>query len=194
MPRGHKTIILSDEQRKIAEENHNLIYSFARKKNLDIDEFYDLLAIGLCKAAYYFKPNKGKFSTIAYIRMQHEMYNYYNELNMEKRIPKDKIVHYDVFVTSNNKGDCSKNDVWSNKIINSVFTKNIDEQSIDKVFYNSTIEKISELCTPLEKETLYHVLKGLKPAEIGKKYNVSRQAIKCRIKQIAKKSRKAGIL
>ena len=194
MPRGHKTIILSDEQRKIAEENHNLIYSFARKKNLDIDEFYDLLAIGLCKAAYYFKPNKGKFSTIAYIRMQHEMYNYYKELNMEKRIPKEKIVHYDIFRTVGKNGDYSTDDVWSNKIIDSVITRGVDEQSIDKVFCDSAIKKISKLCTPLEKETLYYVLKGVKAADIGKKYNITRQAVQQRVKQIAKRSRKAGIL
>lgn len=141
MGRGIKTIRLSVKQRKIAEENHNLIYSFARSRKLDIEEFYDLLAIGLCKAAYYYNPDKGRFSTIAYIRMQHELSNYFKELNMSKRIPDEKIVHYDIFRTVGKNGEYSDDDVWSNKIIDSVFSIGVDEEVIDKTIYDSTLKK-----------------------------------------------------
>ena len=194
MGRGIKTIRLSVKQRKIAEENHNLIYSFARSRKLDIEEFYDLLAIGLCKAAYYYNPDKGRFSTIAYIRMQHELSNYFKELNMSKRIPDEKIVHYDIFRTVGKNGEYSDDDVWSNKIIDSVFSIGVDEEVIDKTIYDSTLKKISDLCTPLEKETLYYVIKGFKSKEIAKKYNVGTQAIRARIRQIGIKTKKAGII
>ena len=45
----HKS--LTAEQQQLVIENHNLIYDFAKRKNLIIEEYYDILAIGLCNAA-----------------------------------------------------------------------------------------------------------------------------------------------
>lgn len=45
---------LTPQQQKLVEDNHNLIYSLAYKKNINLDEFYGDLAIGLCKAALAF--------------------------------------------------------------------------------------------------------------------------------------------
>lgn len=56
---------LNNEQRKLVEENHNLIYSFLNNQALSINEWYDICAIGLCKAALTFNGTT-KFSTFAY--------------------------------------------------------------------------------------------------------------------------------
>lgn len=66
-----------EDIKKIVEENHNLIYSFLNIRNLNIEEYYDIAALGLMKAAKTFDPNrKVKFSTYAYTVMynfiQHE--------------------------------------------------------------------------------------------------------------------------
>lgn len=53
---------LTDEQRKLAEDNHNLIYFVLHKNNWSIDEYYDVAAIGLCRAAQTYAPDKGAFS------------------------------------------------------------------------------------------------------------------------------------
>lgn len=58
-------IKLNTEQRKLVEENHNLIYSFLNKQALSIDEWYDVCAIGLCQASLNFNGDT-KFSTFAY--------------------------------------------------------------------------------------------------------------------------------
>lgn len=63
---------LTPQQQKLVEDNHNLIYSLAYKKNINLDEFYGDLAIGLCKAALAFDENRGKFSTLAYTSMYNE--------------------------------------------------------------------------------------------------------------------------
>ena len=41
---------MDEHQKSLVTENHNLIYSFLKKYNLDVDEYYDLAAIGLCNA------------------------------------------------------------------------------------------------------------------------------------------------
>ena len=68
---------LNDAQRKLVEDNHNLIYSFLNGHNLsldDIEDWYGTAAIGLCNAALAFDPKRGtKFSTLAYICMENEV-------------------------------------------------------------------------------------------------------------------------
>lgn len=57
---------LTDEQRQVVADNHNLIYDMLNRNNWSIDEYYDVAAIGLCRAAVGFDPAKGfAFSTYA---------------------------------------------------------------------------------------------------------------------------------
>lgn len=59
---------------KFIMDNHNLIYSFAKKHHLDLDEYYDLLAISLIKAVDTFQEEMGiKFSFYAYIVMRNNV-------------------------------------------------------------------------------------------------------------------------
>lgn len=57
--------MLSDEQRKLVEDNMNLVFYVIHRYNLSLNE-QDLGFIGLCKAANTFDASKGlKFSTYA---------------------------------------------------------------------------------------------------------------------------------
>lgn len=77
---------LSDEQRKLVEENHNLIYSLLNARGWSIEDYYDLAAIGLCRAAIMFDPEKGyKFSTYAYTSMQNEILQELRKGSVAKR-------------------------------------------------------------------------------------------------------------
>lgn len=77
---------LTQEQQKLVEDNHNLIYSILRKMNLSDDEFYGIAAIGLCKAAMsYGKSNKVVFSTYAHHVMHAEIKNEFIRLGAKKR-------------------------------------------------------------------------------------------------------------
>ena len=76
--RSRSATKLTDDQRKLVEKNHNLIYTFARKYKINLDEYYGLLAIGLCIAARIYDPNKGlAFSTLAYQCMRNQYFNYH---------------------------------------------------------------------------------------------------------------------
>ena len=71
---------LNDEQRKLVEQNHNLIYSAMTKcgiRRQDFDDYYGFAAIGLCKATIDYDESKAKsFSTYAYKCMQKEIIAY----------------------------------------------------------------------------------------------------------------------
>ena len=69
---------MTEEQKKLVEDNHNLIYFVLHKHNLPIDEYYDILAISLCKSGIHYDENKSKFSTFA-------VYNMEQDLKMEFR-------------------------------------------------------------------------------------------------------------
>ena len=57
---------LTKEQKRLVEENENMIHWYIRKKSLSYD-LYDVLAIALCKAALLFDETKGfQFSTLVY--------------------------------------------------------------------------------------------------------------------------------
>lgn len=66
--------VLNDAQRKLVEDNHNLIYSFLNSRHLSLDsveDWYGTAAIGLCNAAMTFDESRGtKFPTYAYKCMQ----------------------------------------------------------------------------------------------------------------------------
>jgi RNA polymerase sigma factor (sigma-70 family) len=57
---------LTPEQRKLAEENHGLIYDYVFQRNLELNDWYDELAIALCQAARSYNPSRGSFSTWAF--------------------------------------------------------------------------------------------------------------------------------
>lgn len=75
--RQSDNFVLNDTQRKLVEDNHNLIYFYLNKKHLSMDsvfDFYGDAAIGLCIAAYIYKPELGySFSTLAYRTMENEI-------------------------------------------------------------------------------------------------------------------------
>lgn len=61
-------IILTDDQQAIVAKNHKLIYWYANRKGLDIDEWYGLLAIELCYAVAKHKPEQGSIANYYKLR------------------------------------------------------------------------------------------------------------------------------
>ncbi len=89
------TYALTESQRELAGKNHRLIYKFAKIKEADLEEFYGVLAIGLCKAARAYDASSGyKFSTLAYRCMDNEYKMYWRAECVSKHIPSNMILSY----------------------------------------------------------------------------------------------------
>ena len=68
---------LTSTQQKMVEENHNLIYGMAHKYKINLDEYYDVLAIGLCKAAMTFDETKDSFQLLHMLPCLMSIMRYY---------------------------------------------------------------------------------------------------------------------
>ncbi len=80
---------MTDEQRKLAEENHDLVYTFLRENNLPINQYYDVVIFGyLCAVQEYCEEpdlRRYKLTTIAWKLMMHELSNHQKYLSSKKK-------------------------------------------------------------------------------------------------------------
>ena len=78
---------LTDEQRKFAEENHDLIYAFLKENSLPVVQYYDVVVFGyLCAVQEYCENPKLQtfaFATLAWKRMRREVFNYRKYLSKD---------------------------------------------------------------------------------------------------------------
>lgn len=98
--RGEK---MTDNQKKFAEENHNLIYSFLKKYNLNIEESYDIAAIGFCNAVISYDGEISKFSTYAYVCMAREIERERKKKFKIRSIPENSIIYGEDKITSDSE-------------------------------------------------------------------------------------------
>lgn len=79
---------LTEEQRKLVEDNIRLAYEFVHRKGFTYDyEFEDAVQIallGLIHAAMTFKESKSKFSTYAFLAMQSQFNMEYRRIKRQK--------------------------------------------------------------------------------------------------------------
>lgn len=80
---------MTDEQRKLAEENHDLVYEFLKANQLPINQYYDIVIFGyLCAVQEYCENlalQRYKFTTIAWKKMQRELSSYHSYIGSQKR-------------------------------------------------------------------------------------------------------------
>lgn len=160
---------LSKEQQDLASDNHKLIYSFAKKMDLDIDDYYGLLAIGLCKAAKtYDSDQRVAFSTYAYTVMRNECYQYWRHLGSENQIPEELIFSYNAPLSDEDDG---KDYV---ERINDIFgTYQLNTTGVE-------VKEFLESLTKKEKQIIFEKMHGYTQKEIAMHIGKS-QTIVCRM-------------
>ena len=165
---------MTEEQRRLAEENHNLIYGFLNQNKLDDDEFYDLASIGLCKAAMkYNTDRKEKFSTFAYTCMRNEVKRYYRDYeNTKKRIPKELVSSYNI-------------ELDDGKEILDVFIK--DDDFIENSLIHIDFCDFKRTLKDKERIVVEHIENGFNMMETAKMIGRTHQYVSLTKKEVLKK-------
>ena len=149
------------------------MYSFLYKYHLDVEEWYDLASIGLCKAANTYNNDKSEFSTYAYKCM-------YTTIMMEKRkenamriVPQDQIVYYENQVNESSK----END--TSTFLNYIPSKqDVENETISTL----SLENIENELAGNKRKVLVLLKEGYTQSEISKIIGISKQRIS-KIKQ-----------
>lgn len=157
---------LTDEQRELVEKNHSLIYSYAFKNKVSLDEFYGVLAAGLCKAAQAYDKTRGSFSTFAYRCMQNEYFGEWNRMKNKSHIPKDAIYYYEESLEKHGEYyEVEKSDNF------------IDYDCYNDVEYKMILDSMYAKLTPMERDIVALHMDGLNYSNIANVLGCSKQCI-----------------
>ena len=149
---------MTEKQRKLVADNHNLIYSFLIEHGLDVEEFYDLAAIGLCKAAMkYDETRSNVFSTLAYRYMLIEVNHYFDYKNRQRRIPDNLIGHYNK-KTYGDEGEIGE-------VLDCM---SCSKQFEDELIFELCVKKVRERMSDRDKLIFDMLIDGYTTREIGK--------------------------
>lgn len=140
---------------------------------MDVEEWYDIAAIGLCKAANTYNNDKSGFSTYAYKCM-------YTTIIMEKRkenamrtIPQNQIVYYENQVNESSK------DNDTSTFLNYIPSKqDIENETISAL----SLENIENELVGNKKKVFLLLREGYTQCEISKIIGISKQRVS-KIKQ-----------
>lgn len=170
---------LNDKQRKLVEQNHNLIYSAMRKfgiRNEKFDDYYGVAAIGLCKAIVYYNPDKQTaLSTLVYSCIKNELYDQFDSERSKSMQFNKMVLPYD------NVTDLSEDSKSAEEFL--LVENNFEENLISTLLF----EKIIRTLNNNQQKLVRLRLNGYTYSEIAKMQGVSRQAIQDRIHTIQKK-------
>lgn len=189
---------LTDEQRKLVEDNYNLIFGFLRKigclfaytktrsgryvprygsdkrKEWDpdyIQAIFDAAEIGLIKAAKAYDPERGAFSTLAFAAMEGELALLKRRVGSSRYMLKfHKEVSLEGFADFDDEENADKN--WFLGEDDPRFGE-VEERAEAKAI----VADLLPLLTPSEEKMVKDLMSGMSYSEIAKSHNVSRQRV-----------------
>ena len=161
---------LTEEQRELVNNNIGLVKKFIEKKRLKYDDWYDLMCIALCEAAITFNPEKGKFSTHAFWKMQQKLTHEVAHLNTNKRGNGSNPKRLDQTVRVDNE------DYTLAELVAS--EDNVEESAV----LRKNMADMMKRLTKTEQIIAAELANGTTQKEIGAKMGLSQQAINAYVK------------
>jgi RNA polymerase sigma factor (sigma-70 family) len=155
---------LTKTQQDFVEANHNLIYKFVNSKNIPIEEYYGVLAIGLCRAAASYKEESGAFSTFAFRCMENHLYNHWKKSQTKSAIPYDCVISYDAPRTENESINLAN--LLSDEVL-------VDESVVSSLMIEYFFDKLSDK----EASVLKRLLEGKTYREISEEMGCGKSNI-----------------
>lgn len=104
----HTTRPLTEEEKRFAEEHHNLMYRYMKIHELDPEEWYDILIIPYLNAVkkyhQYERLQSLKFEQVFFRTLDSARSSYWRDMNRKKRCPEGGLFSYDSLIDN----DCEK--------------------------------------------------------------------------------------
>lgn len=159
-----KVMKLNEEQRKMVEDNHNLIYQYLIDKHLPQDEYYDVAAIGLCRAALCYDKTKGiNFSTYVYQSISNNIKHYHL---YDKR-------HNVEAMSYNNTSTVHGKETEVEHLETFYSNDDTEEENVVRAHFRWFIEDMSIR----ELQIMYCKTKKMQNKDIGKLFGITHEAI-----------------
>ena len=175
---------LNSMQKKLVEDNHNLIYWYIWNHHFPEDDpetmecWYFVLAEALCKAAATFKPESGnKFSTYAVFVMQNEVRRVWRKNSQASHIPVGMISSADEAAYVNDKDG---SDV---RLIDMLEAVNDTE---NEAIANTTLAKVLRMAPDNHKIIIALTADGFKQKEIANVVGMSQTNVSRILKKYAR--------
>ena len=172
MPK-RKELYMTDPQRQLAADNHNLIFGYMSKSGLD-EDWYGILAEALCYAAVNYDDSKGAgFSTFAYNTMRLRCMREVGSINtMDVRKANFEAVSLDA---------PQRDTIHA--------PRDVEQTAIARVMISNALDRLAGT----EKRSFVMHITGYTNEEIGEKYGVSRQTISNRLRSARRKMVGMGV-
>lgn len=157
--------MLTEEQKRIVEENYKLVPFVINRMYLDFDEWHGLACIALCEAAQKYDPAKGAFSTFAVFHIKREILKQITAGKRKKRDPGEMIWSLDKTLQDTN----------------SVNTRTL--QDVIGIEYQDSYESVIEwkmlfeVLEDREREFLRLHISGYRMMEIAKVHQTTHQNV-----------------
>ena len=169
--------MMTEEQKLLVENNHNLIYFMIHKMNESVEEYYDLAAIALCKAAISYQSDNGSFSNYACRCIRNEILLDHRARMMPKRWMNEYLISYDApSVVQNEDGEES---ILLDQLKS---FESVENEALSRIMY---LEVVAEL-GKIDSKVLKFFEMGLKQREIAEIMGVT-QANVSRVKRRVEK-------
>lgn len=175
----------SIDRKKLAEENHKLIYWFCWKNHLDIDEWYDIIAIGYMKGINSYDETKGvKLSTYLSKTIKTEYLMVLRLKQAKSRIPETKIssLEFEFDIGNGSNGEKDKTNMY-----NFISDKNNDFE--EQICLRIDLEKaLKDIKIKDRHRRIYDLrIKGYTYTEIAEIENCTRARIQAICKNVNEK-------
>lgn len=170
--------MLTDEQRKLVEDNIALIYFYFKRYNIPYDSNIAMGYISLCEAAKTYDPSRGvKFSTYAYKAIMNDYIN--SVRNKKKQQFINSMISLESIIAQDDNRDVLLSDVIKSPM-------KFDHSMITKEVINNLKDYL--LKTPYNKRKIFEMyLRGETQLSIASKLKVSQAQVSRVIKDIQKK-------
>lgn len=163
-------------------ENHNLIYFCLNKWKMPIDEFYDVAAIGLCKAAQTYDSTRTKFSTYACTCIYNELKQTLRFERACMRVQQEHCISLDNPVSNNPDTDVT--------VIDMLTTQDSTEVS---VLSQLAIQNIFELLDNRDRLIITLRVLGYDQSEIAPYVGIHQASVSRKLAKIRKRLQKLNL-